>query len=361
MKIVILSDRVYGYALGELEAVGGAERQQWLLAKSLVVHHCSVIVGVRGRLGAGIRQTIDGVEFVGIGDRQPLREWYQFLASEQPDWLYWRGAEHWLGPVVELSRLARVRTIFAVAFDADLQPRRALARRRQLWPLFAWGLRRIDRIFVQYEDQLSMVPTQWRSKAFVVPSIANERDSFKTHSDREPVVAWVGVLRKPKRPDVLVNIIKEVPSVSFVVCGGPSSHRSPPGYSGGIIEELRKLPNVRYLGAVHPEVAQQAIGDAAVLLSTSDEEGFPNTFLEAWAMGTPVVSVKIDPDSIIERSRLGKVSATVGGAIEDIEALLASTEHRDEIGTRAREYITACRTGEQVVKAVFHALDDDQL
>ncbi len=356
MKIVILSDRVYRYALGDLEAVGGAERQQWLLAKSLVANDCSVIVGVRGSLGAGIREKIDGVEFVGIGQKQPLREWYQFLLSEQPNWLYWRGAEHWLGPIVEISKLARVRTIFAVAFDADLQPRRALSRRRQLWPLFAWGLRRVDRIFVQYHGQLLMVPSQWRSKAFVVPSLANKRDSFKSHAEREHYVAWVGVLRKPKRPDVLVNIIQEAPSVSFVVCGGASSHRSPPGYSEGIIQKLRGLPNVRYLGPVHPEVAQQTIGDAAVLLSTSDEEGFPNTFLEAWANGTPVVSLKIDPDSIIQESRLGKVSNTITGTVQDIQALLDSVEQRDAISLRAREYIAERRCVPQVVKAVFHAL-----
>ncbi len=357
MKIVILSDRVFRYASGDLSAVGGAERQQWLLAKSLVANHCSVIVGVRESLESGKRQIIDGVEFVGLGHEQALREWYRFLLSERPDWLYWRGAEHWLGAVVELARLAKVRTIFAVAFDADLQPRRALSRRQQLWPLFAWGLRRVDRIFVQYQGQCSMVPPKWRDKTFVVPSIANQLYSFVPHSERENYVAWVGVLRKPKRPDVLVKIIQDAPSVSFVVCGGASSHRSPPGYSDDIIKKLRVLPNVQYLGPVSPEVAQRTIGKAAVLLSTSDEEGFPNTFLEAWASGTPVVSVKIDPDSLIKNINLGAVSNTIAGTIEDIQDLLSSVKRRDEIGIRAREYIAEFRSEPKVVRSVFHALD----
>ncbi len=356
MKIVILNDRVYGYASGDLAAVGGAERQQWLLAKSLVADHCAVTVGVRGFLKLGYREVVDGVEFVGIGQGFALLAWYRFLVSERPDWLYWRGAEHWLGPIVELSKLAKVRTIFAVAFDADLQPRRALSRRQELWPLFSWGLKRVTRIFAQYQDQLSLVDPQWRGKAFVVPSIATQRDSVKAHVNRENYVAWVGVLRKPKRPDLLVNIIQNAPTISFVVCGGASAHRSPPGYSEGIIEQLRRLPNVRFLGPVHPEVAQQTIGDAAVLLSTSDEEGFPNTFLEAWANGTPVVSLKIDPDSIIKQARLGMVSNTIPGAIEDIETLLSSVEQRDEISVRARKYIEECRSETIVVKSVFHAL-----
>ena len=34
-----------------------------------------------------------------------------------------------------------------------------------------------------------------------------------------------------------------------------------------------------------------------MLLSTSDFEGFPNTFLEAWSVGLPIVST-FDPDTV---------------------------------------------------------------
>ena len=65
------------------------------------------------------------------------------------------------------------------------------------------------------------------------------------------------------------------------------------------------LSNVKYCGQVTPDKDLQVIANAAILLSTSDQEGFPNTFLEAWSAGTPVVSLKIDPDRIIEQMGLG--------------------------------------------------------
>ena len=43
-----------------------------------------------------------------------------------------------------------------------------------------------------------------------------------------------------------------------------------------------------------------------MLLSTPDFEGFSNMFLEALAVGTPVMTRRqVDPDSIVERHTLG--------------------------------------------------------
>ena len=75
-----------------------------------------------------------------------------------------------------------------------------------------------------------------------------------------------------------------------------------PSYRDRVLDELRATPNIEYLGQVAPERAQQLMADAALLLSTSDEEGFPNTFVQAWSSGTPVVSLKVDPDGVIQVS-----------------------------------------------------------
>ena len=306
MKIAFLDDRIYAYASRDSSAVGGAERQQWLLGRALAARGWSVTVGVRHAIQPGERRTIEGVQFVGIGRSQVLPALYRFFSSERPDWWYWRSADHILGPAVEIAKIARVRTIFSAAFDTDFYPTRALSRRTQWWPLYAWGLARTDRIFVQHGGQLAELTPQWRSKTHIVPSIAGVATAVKPHFERANYVAWVGMLRQPKRPDLLIQIARQAPAVRFVVCGSPSTHRSPPGYGEGIVDGLRVLPNIEYLGRVDPDKAQQIIADAALLLSTSDGEGFPNTFLQAWSSGTPVVSLKIDPDRVIERQEIGR-------------------------------------------------------
>jgi glycosyltransferase involved in cell wall biosynthesis len=182
--------------------------------------------------------------------------------------------------------------------------------------------------------------------------MAKEMVAVTPHSERAKYVAWVAMLRQTKRPDVLLEIARKAPTIRFVVCGGPSTFASPPGYSEWIAAALQAQPNIEFLGKVPPQKTQQIIADAAMLLSTSDAEGFPNTFLEAWSSGTPVISLKIDPNGVIERQALGTIAGHVERATADIIALMGSPQQRDKMALRARRYIAETHS-EAAVVAVF--------
>lgn len=339
MKMVLVNDRVYQYATNDPEAQGGAERYEWLQVRALVSAGWSVTVGVRTTLSYKESKKIDGVKFVGIGEGNILLAWHRFLRAERPDWWQWQCANHWLALGVAIAKLSNVRTIFSAMHDRDVQLRRALLRRSRWWWLYAWGLARVDKIFVQHGGQLSQLSPRLRSKASILPGIVGQVNSVKPHSQRERYVAWVAVLRQVKRPDLLIEIARKMPHTRFVVCGGPSTHGTPPGYSAGILRELSALANVDGLGHVSPEKTLQIIANAAMLLSTSDGEGFPSVFLEAWAFGTPVISLKIDPDGVIQKKKLGCVSGTLDKAIEDIQGLMDAPVARDEMALCVRQQV----------------------
>jgi glycosyltransferase involved in cell wall biosynthesis len=362
MKIAFIDDGIYAYASGSPSARGGSERTQWFLSRALAAADWSVIVGVRDGMRAGERRVINGIEFAGMGENNFLLELSRFLKRERPDWIYSAGANHLLGLMVEVAKQAGVGSIFAVASDLDVELRHATLYRPRWWPLYAWGLSRTDKIFVQHAGQLSRLLPRWRSKASILPKVcffgSNGGDTVATkpHLERAKYVAWVGTLMQLKRPDILIEIARKLPAIRFVVCGGPTLFMSPLGYGEQMISELRATANIEYLGQVAPDKAQQIIAEAAVLLCTSDVEGFPNTFVQAWSNGTPVVSLKIDPDRIIERMGLGALSVNADRAITDITALFDSPRRRDEIALCARRLIIENHGAETVVRLFENAL-----
>jgi glycosyltransferase involved in cell wall biosynthesis len=351
MKIAFFNDLIYNYASSDPSAVGGSERQQWLLARALASSGWKACVGVRKGLKAGERRIIEGVEFQGITKGHYLLDWYRFLRSERPDWLYWRAASHLLGPLVHIAHLNGVKTIFAAAFDSDVHPRSALTARRRWWPLYVWGLSTTERLFVQHEGQLERLPSRWQVKTTVMRSIADKCDGFIPHTAREPYVAWVGMLRQPKRPDLLIEIAERSPHIKYMVCGGTTTHRSTAGYSQSIIDKFRLLPNITYRGQVASHEAEKVIAEAAVLLCTSDQEGFPNTFLQAWSQGTPVVTMQVDPESIIKRLGFGSVAGTAEATVEQLHRLVSSSDERQKIADRGMEYIIKNHRPEVIVQA----------
>ncbi len=74
-----------------------------------------------------------------------------------------------------------------------------------------------------------------------------------------------------------------------------------------------------------------------ILCCTSDFEGFPNTFLEAWSYGVPTVST-FDPDNLIAAMGLGKVCRNISDLAAGIRELLDVPERWDMASRAARQY-----------------------
>jgi glycosyltransferase involved in cell wall biosynthesis len=113
---------------------------------------------------------------------------------------------------------------------------------------------------------------------------------------------------------------------------------------------------VEYLGHVSPRQSLEIIGNATALLSTSEQEGFPNTFLEAWSAGTPVVTLSVDPGGMIQEQGLGFVSGGVEQAVGDIRSLFNAAETFDRFSTRARKYIKDVHSDVSVARAFNNAI-----
>ena len=75
-----------------------------------------------------------------------------------------------------------------------------------------------------------------------------------------------------------------------------------------------------------------------VFLNTSDSEGFPNSFLQAWVRRVPVISY-FDPDQVIAAKGLGVSVDTQNDFVAAISGLLGDEDERQEAGRRSRQFV----------------------
>jgi glycosyltransferase involved in cell wall biosynthesis len=89
--------------------------------------------------------------------------------------------------------------------------------------------------------------------------------------------------------------------------------------------EGTKLKNVTYLSHQPFEKVEELFDEASAFVNTSipDCEGFPNTYLQAWSRGIPVISF-FDPDRLISMNSLGIVVESLPQLENALRLLLTS-------------------------------------
>ncbi len=149
-------------------------------------------------------------------------------------------------------------------------------------------------------------------------------------------VIYVGSLSRWKGVDTLAELVTALGEVSFEIVG-PIRDSVP----SSLVDRLLQAPNVRYLGRLPHASAWARIRRSRVLINTSPVEGFANIMLEAWAVGTPVVSLASDPNGLLSGPDPFGLCArgSVSTMVTMIRSILADDERRAAAGRRASEYV----------------------
>jgi glycosyltransferase involved in cell wall biosynthesis len=326
--------------------VGGAELQQTLLAKALAAqgYDVSMVVADYGQP--------DGAVWDGIKTYKAYRpaagipvlrfihpRWTSLWAAmkrARADIYYTSCAGALLGQVVLFARLHGVQVVFRIASNSDCDPAALLIRYWRDKRLYRYGLRRADLVLAQTPGQQQALLKNFRRESRVVASMTDTNGRRPSFEERDISVLWVGNIRALKRPELLLEAARKLPRLQFHIIGGPM-----PG-SESLYEKVRdtasRIPNVRF----HGPIPYQEVGDfyerARVFVGTSEIEGFPNTYLQAWARGTPVVAF-LDPEQLIARHGMGRAVTSVTQMCAEIVAL-SDDRHAWEIASqRSREYM----------------------
>ncbi len=336
-------------------AGGGAERQQVLLAKALCQRGLDVSMIVHDH-GQPDGQPLDGITTYAAYDSDAgipgLRfihpRWtglWSALKRADADIYYLSCASMAVGETALFARLHRRHVVFRVASDLDCDPELHVLLYWRHKALFRYGLRRADAVLAQTTKQQTLLASRGRSSRIVAP-ISDLTCRGLPREARDISVLWVNNFRPSKRADLLLDLARQMPAVRFDMVGGPV------GRSEDHFEQMRRtaqsLPNVHFHGYVDYEKTAVLYERARLLVSTSEIEGFPNTYLQAWASGTPVVAF-FDPDGVIARNGLGRTVASLDEMKSVVSALLTSEADWEAASDRCHAYVAGVGNEDDVL------------
>ena len=169
-----------------------------------------------------------------------------------------------------------------------------------------------------------------------------------------PRVVWIGRFSHVKRLELMLDVAAAAPEIQFEVAGTPEAKDD---YARGLFEKVATLPNVTLRGVVGRHQMNAFYRGAVALLCTSEYEGFPNTFLEAWSIGVPVVST-VEPDALLSEGRLGLVGRTPAELAAALRRLAADRTLWNETSARCNSYYREHHTVERSMPQFERMLQD---
>ncbi len=329
---------------GTLKFVGGAELQHSIAAHLWRRMGCKVSVVTLDH-GQAESELIDGIRILKAhtpsGGLPILRFVHPRLTGvwaalkrADADIYYQPCAGYLTGVVAEFCHLHKKKSVFAGASDTDFNPAQVRLRyARDRW-LYRHGLARVDAIVAQTERQKRLCHEHVGRESLVIPNAYDP--PYPPPTSRREYVLWVGGIREVKRPDRFLEIARALPELRFRMIGGPvGSDHAAHAYYEAIKSAASDIANLEFLGFIPYAETEPHFDHASVFVNTSDVEGFPNTFVQAWARGLPTISF-FDP-ALRESGVYCKVSS-IAEAVDAVISLSQPSPERDAMSARCREY-----------------------
>ncbi|MCQ2343365.1 MAG: glycosyltransferase [Paludibacteraceae bacterium] len=316
--------RVFSIADQEPLSMNGIEFiEQW---RSRIARHCPLI----------IKETIDCLVA---------------LRRTRPDLLLFRGASRYTFSLVLLCRLFKTRFVFLSASDTDFEIGSEIVSGSPLnVMLYRKSIRHIPYIVTQNIIQATKLRNNYDRESIIIPNIWHKAIQENANEKRFDVV-WVANLHAMKRVEWFIALAAKMPNHKFAIIGGRSKRNV------NIFDEtkskVKAMPNVAFLGAKPLAETNSIIAQSRLLVCTSEFEGFPNTFLQAWSSGVPVVST-VNPNNVVTDYNLGRLVLNEQELYDATTMLLNDTEQYNQCKGNINRYFDEHHSAETAIDRLLH-------
>ena len=348
----------------EHHRIGGAQLQQTLLARALVARGfpVSMVVGDYGQEDGAVWSGVRTYKAYSAQEGIPVvrfvhPRWTKLCAALRraaADVYYVSCAGGQVGQVAMWVAKNGRRMIFRVASDADCDPDRVLISFWRDRKLYEYGLRRAAAILAQSVRQQELLHRNYGVDSSVASSLLDAPESLLPFPERDISLLWVSNIQQLKRPEMFIELAQRLPTCTATMVGGPLPRTQ------HLYQLIRAIAahasNLTFHGPLPYRATNQVFDRARLFINTSQIEGFPNTFLQAWVRGIPVVSF-FDPDGVIQREGLGHAVASLDEMARAADRLTRDSQAWLEVSARCRAYIARRYDEEQILAPYLSAVE----
>ena len=345
--------------------VGGEQVQQTLLARALVRrgYRVSMIThdyGQRdGASWSGIqvfKTSSPNAGLPGIRFAHPrATSMWSACRRAGADVYYTSCAGFHVGLLALYAQRHGARLIFRTAHDADCEPERLLIRFWRDRKLYEYGLRHAHGILTQTERQREAMLANYGLASRTAIMLIEQSERRLAFEQRRCDVLWVNNFRDFKRPALYLDLCSHVPGLSCHMIGGRLAEAAQ--LYDEVEQRANSIANLSFHGQIPYQEVNGYYSRARVFVSTSATEGFPNSYLQAWARGTPVVAF-FDPDGIIARHGLGYVVADIEGMAAAVRSLNTDRRAWQACSDRCVAYMAREYADERVLQPYLQTIEE---
>jgi len=350
--------------------IGGAEVQMYILASEALKRGWEVYyVAKHDQISSSHNGGINFIPFEESDNIDTDKEnFIQLLGGIDADIYYQRGRKLWTYYTGEYSIIAHKPFIFATSMDIDCHKNKRAFRYTRSYKDFIssiyhagtaiksdkkslHGMKSAALVLSQTRKQKELLASNLSIKSTIFPNIHPVPFDI-VEKTSPPIVLWLANLKKWKQPEIFMDMARALKDLNcqFILAGRLADRY----YKKYIEATMKEVHNFKYIEDISFERSNQLIDSSSLFVNTSRmEEGFPNTYIQAWMRRTPTITLQFDPDGVIEREGLGAKANTSSRLCDIVTEYIHNQNLRATVGERARDYTVSAYGAENNADKFF--------
>jgi glycosyltransferase involved in cell wall biosynthesis len=267
---------------------------------------------------------------------------YRLIKRLSPDIIYMRSVNYIAAIGAHYAKSNNAKMVLHIASQRDVEKPKYNSGISAIFQfsnqhMAKYAINNANQVICQAQYQNHFLHENYgRNCDLVLPNMQPipENDSKK----KLPIkIIWISNIKPLKQPELFIDLaenFKNSRNIEFIMIGRPASG----SWQDKLTNKINRLPNLKYRGELSINQVNTVLRESHILVNTSEYEGFPNTYIQAWMRKVPVVALNSDPDDIIKKNNIGFHSKTYGQMFEDVKNLIENKQLRERIGEKSSKF-----------------------